>query len=482
MSKGIIKTDIAIIGAGIIGCAIARTLSKYSKKVAVIEKEADVGWGTTKANSGILHAGYAGEAGSLKLKLSHKGNKLFRKNAQELGIQVKNIGSLVNTIDKKNIGQLEELYRQGKENGLIDIAIIEGKGKIREMEPRISKKVCASLYAGDSCIVSPYGAAIALHENAAANGIDFLFENEVKSINFSGNFFINTGKYILESEYIINAAGIYSDEVASMIGDASFGIQPIKGQYYLLDKETFGFVNHINFPVTKGRAKKSKGILLTPTVDKNLLVGPNYVEAEKGDVSTDARSYREIKEKASKYFTGIPFGKVIASFSGLRAVSDTNDFIVSPSPANHKFINVAGIQSPGLTCAFSISEMVVDLLKETGVEFNSNKSFNPLRKAVIEFNQQDMEKSKRLYGRDNNYGNIVCRCEKVSEAEVIEAIRRGARTFDGIKFRTRVGMGRCQGGYCTMRILRILSRELNISMDDITKKGHGSYILEGRVP
>jgi len=479
MNKNI-KSNIVIIGAGIIGCAIARRLSRYTNSVIVIEKEADIGWGTTKANSGIIHAGYAGEPESLKLILSPRGNKLFRKNAQELDIPIKKPGSLVNANDESQIAELEKLYIRGLNNGVPNMCIIKGNKKIRELEPNIKKEVCASLMAKDACIVSPYETVIALYENSRANGISFLFNNNVVKIENNAKFLIHTEQEIIEAEYIINAAGLFTDSIAAMIGDTSFSIKAVKGQYFMIDKEE-DYIRHINFPLAIDKNKKSKGILMTPTIDGNILIGPNYIQSDKDDLSTEDRNYREITDKIGKYFDDIPFDKVITSFSGLRAVSDTNDFIISPSPVNAKFINVAGIQSPGLTCAFAISEMVADILKGVGLRLENNKKFNPLRHGIKRFNQDDPIKSNALFKENRDYANIVCRCEKVSEAEVIEAIRRGATTLDGIKFRTRAGMGRCQGGYCTLRILKILSRELIVPIEEITKKGNGSYIVGKRV-
>lgn len=471
-----IKSDITIIGAGVIGCAIARRLSRYKNQVIVLEKEADIGWGTTKANSGIIHAGYAGEPESLKLRMSPRGNKLFRKNARELDIPIKEPGSLVNANDRSQIAELEKLYSQGLNNGVPNMRLIRGNKEIREMEPNIKKEVCASILAKDACIVSPYETVIALYENSKANGISFLFNNNVIKIENNSKFLIHTDQAIIKAEYIINAAGLFTDSIAAMIGDTSFNVKAVKGQYFLIDKEE-NYIRHINFPLATGKDKRSKGILMTPTIDGNILIGPNYIQSDKDDLSTEDRNYREITDKIGKYFDNIPFDKVITSFSGLRAVSDTNDFIISPSPVNTKFINVAGIQSPGLTCAFVISEMVVDMLKESGLRLKNNKEFNPLRYGIKRFDQDDPIKNNVLFKKNKDHANIVCRCEKVTEAEVVEAIRRGAATLDGIKFRTRAGMGRCQGGYCTLRILKILSRELNVPIEEITKKGDGSYIV-----
>lgn len=481
MNFEFIKKDIAIVGAGIIGCAIARELSRYKKTVVVIEKEVDVGWGTTKANSGIIHAGYADKVGTLRLNLSHKGNILFRKYAQELGIPIKNVGSLVNALDKSQISILEELLDRGKKNGISNIEIITNNKNIKKMEPNNSDKICAVLYAKEACIVSPYEAAIALYENAKENAVNFIFGSEVTDITYNKSnksFYVKTSNVIVESDFIINAAGIFSDKIANMIGDDSFSINPAGGQYLVFDVETYGFVNNINFSIPVG---ESKGVLITPTVDKNFVVGPNYEKAHGYDVSTTKKGLEEIRQKAKKLFPDIPCNSVIASFVGLRAVSDSNDFIIGPSPVNSRFVNVAGIQSPGLTCAFSISERVINILEDLGIKFEKNSKFKALRKGMIKFNKENYEKNRELFKKNNQYGEIICRCEKVTEAEIVEAIRRGANTLDGIKFRTRAGMGRCQGGYCTLKVMKILARELNVAFEEITKRGKESYMVKGRM-
>ncbi len=473
--------DIAIIGAGIIGCALARELSRYGARVVVVEKEADLGWGTTKANSGILHAGYAGERGSLKLKLCPRGNKLFRKYAQELDIELKNIGSLVHARNKQQQENLQTLYRQGRENGVEHLAVIEGNANIRKLEPRIAAQVCASLFAQDACIVSPYGAAIALYENARANGIFFLFDFEVSRIEQGDNFLLFSDDAVLEARYVVNAAGLYAHRIAQMIGDCSLSMNGIRGEYLLLDRAAAGYVQKINFPVTEGSKKKSKGILITPTVGDNILLGPTYVPSSTEDVSTSKDGLREIKAKAKSYFDQIPFGQVITSFAGIRAVSDSNDFIISHSEINARFIHIGGIQSPGLTCAFSISEMAIGLLKEAGARLEANRHFKPYRKSIMKLDQQDYMANTSLWSENQNYGRIVCRCEKITEAEIVEAVARGAKTLDGVKFRTRAQMGRCQGGYCSLRIMHILARELKIPLEAVTKNGKRSSLATGRV-
>jgi len=476
-----IKKDVTIIGAGIIGCAISRELSKYNCSVLVIEKENDVSCGTTKANSGIVHAGYAEPQGKLRNSLCVKGNILFRKNAEELDIPIKNTGSLVNVFEGQDISILEELLINGKKNGLSDISLIKDKGKIKKIEPNINSKVFASLYAKDACITSPYEAAFAIYENAKLNGVDYIFNNEVERIsidNKNNNFYLKTPNVIVESRIVINAAGIFADKIASMIGDDSFRITPVKGEYIVFDSNTRGFVNLINFSAP---TRSSKGVLVTPTVDENFLIGPNYKETSYYDFSTTIEGMKEIEYKAKLLFPSIPLKEVINSFAGLRAVSDNNDFIISPSYINKNFINVAGIQSPGLTCAFAIAENVIEIIKELNLNLKKNKSFNPLRRSIARFEKVSLIKNKKLIEKDNNYGEIICRCEKVTKAEIIDAIRRGATTLDGVKFRTRAGMGRCQGGYCMLRIMNILSEELKIPVEEIKKSSKNSYLVKEKI-
>ena len=473
--------EIAVIGAGIIGCAIARELSRFNRSVVVIEKEPDVGWGTTKANSGILHAGYAGDENTLRFKLSYKGNVLFRKYAEELEIPVKNIGSLVNVFDKSFINVLENLRLQGIRSGLRKIEIITDKNKLKSIEPNISDLIKATLHAREACIVEPYEAAIALFENSKQNGIDFVFDSEVKTIDFdhsSKSFYIKTTKGYICANYVINAAGVYADDISKMIHDESYKINSVKGQYLLLDKGNNGFVKSINFHAP---IDYTKGILVTPTVDGNIIVGPNYDDSYKDDLSTTREGLNEISRKALELFPDLPLNTVITNFAGLRAISNTGDFVIGPSPVNSRFINVAGIQSPGLTCAFAISEHVLEILNGIGVRFQKNRKFVPVRQRIRRLTLNTLGINNDLIKNNKLYGEIVCRCEKVTEAEIIEAIKRGATTLDGIKFRTRAGMGRCQGGYCTLKLINILSRELNMPFECITKSGDGSYYAKYRM-
>ena len=487
-----IKADVAIIGAGITGCAIARQLSKYRLSTLVIEKEADVGWGTTKANTGLIHSGYAGEKGSLKLSLCHNGNILFRKNAAELDIPIKNTGSLLNVFNQSQIKILEENLKQGKVQGLLDLEIISNKnGALKKLEPNISKNVVAGLYAGQACIISPYEAAIALYENAKKNSVRFMLASKVTSIEYEKSqkcFFINIQPtssehsiygywpgLVITADYVVNAAGIYADEIAKMAGDSSFEIKAVKGQYYLLDSEAGELVKRPNMRISDPKTKKSKGMVVGPTTGNNIIIGSTYEDTDKNDFSTTKEALDEVKVKLGQMIENIPFNKTITIFAGLRAISNTGDFIIGQCQANKKFINAAGIQSPGLTCAFIIAEIISDHLKEAGLKLEKNTRFIPERKRFPKLDKTSFENNHELYASNSSYGEIICRCEKVSEAEIVNAIENGATTLDGVKFRTRAGMGRCQGGYCTLRVMKLLSKKLGIPIEKITKSGGDSY-------
>jgi len=481
MKRKSIKKDVVIIGAGIVGCAIARELSRFEKKVLVVEKESDVSCGTTKANSGIIHAGYAESPGTLRSSLCHKGNLLFKKNAEELDIPLKNTGSLVSVLNLSEIKVLERLLKNGKDNGLTDLKIIYGSKNIKKIEPNINEKVCASLLAKEASITSPYEAAFALYENAKLNGVEFLLNSAVNKIDFAKHlkhFFLKTPFIEIEAEVLINAAGIFAHNIANMIGDYSFEIHPAKGEYFVFDNDTTGFVNIINFSIP---GKSTKGVVATPTVDNNILAGPNFEYTDFRDLSTTFEGLSKIKQKIKDLFPEIPFKKVISSFAGLRAVSSTNDFVIGSSHVNDKFINIGGIQSPGLTCVFSIAQIVIDILRDLKIDLEGNKNFYPIRKKIERFKPDSLLKNFKRFSLDENYNEIICRCENVTKAEIIEAIKRGATNIDGIKLRTRAGMGRCQGGYCLLRVMKIISEELNIPYEEITKKGNNAKIIKTRM-
>lgn len=468
--------DVAIIGAGVIGCSIARELSKFDLKAIVIEKETDVASGTTKANSAIVHAGFDAKPDKLKGKLNAKGNLLFDELSEELDFPFKRNGSFVLCFDKNDLYKLEKLKEQGIANGVPNIEILDGD-KVREMEPKISDEVVGALYAPTGGIVCPYEMTIALAENAFSNGVEFKFENEVKNIiRKEENFIIITDKEKIETKVIINAAGLFADKINNMISEKKFNIIPRKGEYCLFDKNVGNMIEKTIFQLP---TNLGKGILVTPTVDGNLLVGPNAVDIQdKEDLDTTKEGLDEIIEKAKKSIKILPMNQIITSFSGLRARTETDDFIIGECKDVPGFLNVASIESPGLSSAPAIAimvkEAVVCILKP-----ERNERYNPIRKGIIKFREIDNEARGRLIAERPEYGRIVCRCETVTEGEIIDSINRplGAKSLDAVKRRTRAGMGRCQAGFCSTKILDILSRELGIDKTSVTKFGKNSNIL-----
>lgn len=468
--------DVTIIGAGVIGCAIARELSKYKLQICVVDKADDVCNGTSKANSAIIHAGFDAKPNSVKGKLNAKGNAMFDKLANELDFPFKRVGSLVVCFSKNDIPALEKLKLQGEKNGVPGLQILD-KEELKAIEPNLSESVAAALYAPTGAITCPYEMTIALAENAYDNGVKFYFNTEVNNIEKKNNeFIITTNNEEISSRLIINAAGVHSDEINNLVSKNKIHIVPRKGEYCLFDKMAGSLVSKTIFQLP---TKLGKGVLVTPTVDGNLLVGPNAVEIEdKEDFTTSQEGIEDILGKAKLSVKEIPMGQVITSFSGLRAHSVEDDFIIGEAQDVENFINVAAIESPGLSSAPAIAAMVEEIIKlKLWPELNLH--FNPIRKGIPKFREMSNEERKEAIKQNSAYGKIVCRCETVTEAEIVQAIRRplGARTIDGIKRRTRTGMGRCQSGFCSARIVDILSRELKIDRMDITKFGRNSKLL-----
>ncbi|MHA1687788.1 MAG: NAD(P)/FAD-dependent oxidoreductase [Promethearchaeota archaeon] len=468
--------DVIIIGGGVIGCCIARTLSKYDLKISLLEKEADIASGTTKGNSGVVHAGYASERQYIKRNLCIRGNELYTQAAKELNFPFKRIGSFVVALEEEQIKDLEEKRKKGIEDGIPGLEVILDKKRILEMEPNLTEQVVGVLHAPSAGIVSPYELTFALAENAAMNGVQFFRNQEVIKITHQDYVFtIHTRGNIYKSNNLINAAGLYSDKISKMLGLDYFSILPRKGEYILFDKNALQ-LNKILFPMP---TKVSKGILVCPTIHGNIFVGPNAQNiTDIEDISTTEAGLKEVLEGGRKLVPNLPLRASIRNFAGLRAVPDTYDFIIDNTDI-YGFINVAGILSPGLTSCFAIAEKVVDYLELLGVKLKVKENYNPYRpkpERLKDFTKQELDKKIK---EDPKWGRIICRCETVSEHEIIEAIHApvGARTIDGIKFRCRPGMGRCQGGFCTPRVIEILSRELNIPYHQITKRGDDTQIL-----
>ncbi|KAJ6252833.1 glycerol-3-phosphate dehydrogenase [Anaeramoeba flamelloides] len=473
------KYDVVTIGGGCVGCSIGRLLSKYDIKSLVVDKYNDVGMGTTKANSGIVHAGFHTELSLLKGKLVHHGNRAIRKLAKELHFGYRQIGELVVARDQQQITKVMNIARIANEKG-ISIEIW-GQERLRKEEPNLSHDILLALYGPTGGVINPYEFAFALREIAEVNGCDFQLQTEVTGIDqkSGGGFLIHTNKGDIESKYVINAAGLFTDKIAKMIGDESFTIHPRKGEEYLLDKSFDDLFHHVIFPVGD---KVSKGTLIIPTVDKTVMCGPTALNTDdRDDLTTSSGGVEKIFEFAEKNLSPLITQRgVIASFAGLRAASHTADFIIDVSEKNSQFINVAGIQSPGLTAAPAIGDYVLNILDKIWPELSGKqkkqwvtKLDDPLRL----FARMSPIEQEIAVEKDANYGDVVCRCEFVTVGDIQSAIDHGADTMDGIKFRTRAGMGKCQGGFCSSRIMELLSYRMNVPLETISKFGEGSNIL-----
>lgn len=468
--------DVVIIGGGVIGGNIARELSKYKLKVCMIEKEDDVSCGCSKANSGIVHGGYADTPGTLKAELCVRGNRMFADLEKDLKFGYRETGSLVLAFSDEEKEHLEKLYNDGIENGVGGLKIIDGEEVIK-MEPHLNKEVKWALYCSDAGVCSPYEFTIALIENAIKNGMELRLSEEVIGIEKSGDIFkVKTNKGIIESRYVINAAGVYSDKVSKMIGVDTFDIIPRKGEYIIFNKDQAYLVNKVIFQVP---TKKGKGILVTTTYHGNLLIGPDAEQvAHKDDVSTDERSLREIVDAARKSVSEFDMKKALTSFAGVRPTSSTKDFIVEETRVKG-FLNVTG-ESPGLTSSPAIAKKVIGILKDSGLKLEENKDFIAYRKPIF------IKKDKNFKGDINAIdpkNHIICRCETVTETEIVDALTREIkiRSIDAVKRRTRAGMGTCQGAFCRPRVRKLIAETLNIKEEDVGGLAPRSSDLHNRV-
>ncbi len=468
--------DVIIIGGGVTGSAIARELSRYKLKIALLEKECELAFGVSKSNSGIVHPGTQNPPDSLKGQLCVEGNRLMRKIARELGVHFEEVGELIVAFDKTELSELKRLKKEGKALGVPGLQLV-GKRWLKENEPNLNRAACAALYAPTAGIISPYRLTYDLAENAAANGVKIFTETKV--INIVNNrklFELTTSKDFFYAKYVINAAGLFADEVARLVGITDIKITPRKGEEYLLDMKLKDITKHVLFPLP---TPTSKGVLVIKTSDGNPMIGPTAVDTEdKSDLATTEAGLMAVLSSVQKLVPCINRKDIIAYFAGLRPAAG-KDFIIRHEESVPGFINVAGIQSPGLTAAPAIAVYVGKLLKKNGLTLVKKKNFKKHRPKTIHLFNFSFNKIKQLLKRDKSYGDIVCRCEMISAQEVREAIRRGARTLDGIKFRTRAQAGRCHGGFCTTRIMNILAEELGIPLTEVTKRGKGSEIVLG---
>ncbi|MCX5677703.1 MAG: NAD(P)/FAD-dependent oxidoreductase [Candidatus Omnitrophica bacterium] len=468
--------DVCIVGGGITGTAIARELSRYDIKIALLEKEAELAFGVSKSNSGIIHPGTQNPPNSLKGKLCVQGNLLARKLARELSIDLKEVGELIVAFNKEETSRLSQLKEDGKALGVPGLKIVN-KAWLRKHEPNLSHDVIAALYSPSACVISPYRWVYNFAENAVMNGVEIYTETKVTEITpEKPGFKIRTSGKTFSARFVINAGGLYADDISGMVGVDDFKIRPRKGEEFLLDKKREHLTKHLIFPLP---SKASKGILVIRTSDGNPMIGPTSEDVEdKEDLSTTAAGLKKVLANAKRLVPSINENDIIAYFAGLRPAAG-DDFIIRHEDKVPGFINVAGIQSPGLTAAPAIALMVTGILKKHGLGMKKKRIFNKYRKEEAHlFSDRLLKKAGRLIKEDPEYGDIVCRCEMVSAAEVRRAIARGARTLDGIKFRTRAQAGRCHGSFCTTRLMKILSGQMKIPPSSVTKRGKGSEIVK----
>ena len=470
--------DIIIIGAGVSGSASARELSKYSAKICVLEKEEDVCCGSSKANSAIVHAGFDAPEGSLMAKLNVEGNQMMEELSKELDFPVRWNGSLVICTHEEDMPNLQALYDRGIKNGVKELKILN-KEEVLKMEPNITDNVVAALYAPTGGIVDPFLLNIAMAENAYTNGVEFYFDTKVELIEKKDDhFIIHTNNKDYETKYVVNAAGVYADEIHNMVSENKIKIIPRRGDYCLLDKSAGAYVSKTIFALP---SKYGKGVLVSPTIHGNLIVGPTAIDIEdKEGTNTTKQGIDELIAKSSDYVKNVPIRQVITSFAGLRAHQTGHEFLIGELPDCKGFIDCAGIESPGLTSSPAIGRMVANILKDL-MKLSPNLSFNGKRKGVLNPDTLSEEERSKLIKEKPAYGHIICRCEMITEGEIIDAITRplGAKSLDGVKRRTRAGMGRCQAGFCSPRTMEILARERHVSIESITKSGGNSKIIVG---
>lgn len=468
--------DIVIVGAGVSGCAIARELSRKRGKILVVEREEDVCCGTTKANSALIHAGYDAAHGSLKAKLNVQGSEMMPALAEELDVPYKQIGSLVVCLSEADRPDLIRLYENGVANGVKGLRIVE-RDELTALEPNISDEAVAALHAPTAAIICPFALTYALAENAAKNGVKFQFDTEVTGIRpVDGGWKLTTNRGEIETKVVVNAAGVYADKLHNMVSDDTLTIVPRRGDYFLLDRTAGGHVNHTVFQLP---GKQGKGVLVTPTVHGNLLIGPTAIDVEdKESVATTRAGLEEVRTKSALTIKNIPLNQTITSFSGLRAREVRREFCIGEVKPG--FVDCAGIESPGLSCAPAIGVMVAEIVSGI-LHLEDAPDFNPRRTGILDPRTLSRAAQAELIRNDPAYGTVVCRCESVTEGEIIDAIHRvpGARSLDGVKRRTRAGMGRCQSGFCGPRVMEILARELGVEQSRITKAGGSSTLIVG---
>lgn len=476
------KYDVIIIGGGIIGCAVARCLCQYDLRIALCEAATDIATGATKGNGGIVHSGYDPQPGTLKAKLNVRGNQLYSEWSRQLGFAFRRTGSMVLGFNNSDRQHLEELLARGKKNGVQGLELIEGD-RIRQLEPQASEQACVALYCPHTGIVDPFEVTIACAENAAENGTDFYLNAPVTAIRRNGEEFqVFTPKGTFLAHWLVNAAGCHADDVARLAGDDSFTLATRHGDLLIFDKNCGVHNLMVLYPVP---TPETKGVVALSTLSGNVLVGSSAVMRPKDDNDSYKEGIDQLLTGVHKLVPSIDLRRVIRPFAGQRAVwlEGNNDFLIRPSAQAPGLIHVAGIQSPGVASAPAIAEYTVSLLSENGLPLIHRKNYIAIRHPITDFSEATAKEKAALIAQDPRFGQIVCRCETVTEAEIVQAIHRspGATTVDGVKRRTRAGMGRCQGGFCQSRVVAILCRELGLPPEQILLENIGSNLLYGNV-
>lgn len=470
--------DVVIIGAGVSGCAVARELARYQLNICVAEKEEDVCCGTSKANSAIVHAGFDAESGSLMARLNVEGNEMMEGLSRELDFPFRRNGSLVICLREEEKPELETLYQRGLKNGVKGLRII-GREELNTLEPNSSDEAIGALYAPTGGIVCPFAMNFAFAENAAENGVKFQFDTKVTGFQRTDNdWIIQTNQGELKSRYVVNAAGVYADKIHNMVSPKKLHITPRRGEYCLLDRSAEGFVKHTIFQLP---GKFGKGVLITPTIHGNTLIGPTAEDiGDREGTNTTRAGLEELMSRVGNTVKGIPLREIITSFAGLRAHEDGHEFCIGEAEGAPGFIDCAGIESPGLTAAPAIGKLVAEIIRKLEHPLE-NPDFTGTRKGILDPKTLSKEQHAALIQEHPAYGNIVCRCEMITEGEILDAVHRplGAKSLDGVKRRTRAGMGRCQGGFCSPKVMEILAEERKLEYSEITKSGGKSQIIVG---
>ena len=477
-----IKTDVLIIGAGVVGCAIARELTKYRVKVLVVDKNEDVGGEASKANSAIIHTGYDAVPGTLESELVVAANPMYELLTKQLDVPYIKVGAILPAFTDEQSELLPALKEKAFKNRVYDVEYLTAE-QLLQMEPNLSPDVKAGLYIPREHIIDPLLLTVAYAENAQQNGAEFLLNTKVTGImaedgKVSG---VHTTIGDIEASYIVNAAGLYSDEIAKMVGKCDYAVNPRKGQFHILDKNTGCKVNHIVLPIP---TKITKGKLICPTVHGNMLVGPTAEDLqEKADFSTTAEGLASVEADVSRMIKGVNFRDTITQFSGLRAYKTPEGLSVDTYDDVQGYVNLSGIRSTGLTASISLGYYVAQILIGIGMTADFNPDFNPIREGIPRFHEMSREEQDALIIKNPLYGNVVCRCETVTEGEIVDAIHRPipARSVDAVKRRLRAGMGRCQGGFCGPKVIEIIARELRVPAEQVNKGQIGSYMVSGKV-